>query len=67
MPLKKEKEEKNFWKKGMEFNEKNMKKGYFLALNEYAILLFRIKEQYKDYEKCYSILNKKAKNYSIAF
>lgn len=59
--IKKRKRRKElFEKKGMEFNEKNMKKGYFLALNEYAILLYRIKEQYKDYEKCYNILNKKS-------
>ena len=39
-----------------EFNHKNMENGYFLALNENVILLFRIKDNYKQFEESYSIL-----------
>ena len=51
-----------------EFNEKNMPIGYFLAVNESVVLLFRIKDNYKNdndneaydilYEKSQHILNK---------
>ena len=37
-------------------NQKNMSKGYFLALNEDVILLFRIKDKYKSFDESYSIL-----------
>lgn len=39
------------------FNHKNMENGYFLALNENVILLFKIKDNYKNYDESYSILN----------
>ena len=45
------------------FNEKYMKKGYFLAVNEYVILLFKIKDEYKNYEKSYNDLSKKCKTF----
>ena len=45
------------------FNEKNMKKGYFLAVNEYVILLFKIKDEYKNYEQSYNTLSKKCKTF----
>ena len=47
--------------KEKEFNEKNMDKGYFLAVNEYVILLFKIKDEYKIFEKSYNDLNGKCK------
>ena len=37
-----------------------MPKGYFLAVNEYVILLFRIKEKYKNFDESYNILRKKS-------
>lgn len=43
------------------FNEKNMKKGYFLAVNEYVILLFRIKDEYKNFDESYNTLSKRCK------
>ena len=49
-----------FEEKDREFNEKNMPKGYFLAVNEYVILLFRIKEKYKNFDESYNILRKKS-------
>ena len=45
------------------FNEKNMKKGYFLVVNEYVILLFKIKDEYKSFEKSYDILSQKCKSF----
>ena len=42
--------------KTKEFNHKNMENGYFLTLNENVILLFKIKENYKNYDESYSIL-----------
>lgn len=45
------------------FNEKNMKKGYFLCVNEYVILLFKIKDEYKNYEQYYNTLSKKCKTF----
>ena len=45
------------------FNEKNMKKGYFLVVNEYVILLFKIKDEYKNFEKSYDILSQKCKSF----
>ena len=47
--------------KERDFNEKNIKKGYFLAVNEFVILLFRIKEEYRNYEESYDNLDKKCK------
>jgi hypothetical protein len=41
--------------KTKEFNQKNMASGYFLAINESVILLFRIKEKYKSFVS-YNIL-----------
>ena len=38
-----------------------MDKGYFLAVNEYVILLFKIKDEYKIFEKSYNDLNGKCK------
>ena len=49
-----------FEEKDREFNEKNMPKGYFLAVNEYVILLFRTKEKYKNFDESYNILRKKS-------
>ena len=43
------------------FNEKNMKKGYFLVVNEYVILLFKIKDEYKNFEKFYDTFSKRCK------
>ena len=45
--------------KEREFNEKNMKNGYFLAVNEYVILLFRIKEDFKNFDEAYNELYQK--------
>lgn len=45
--------------KEREFNEKNMKNGYFLAVNEYVILLFRIKEDFKNFDEAYNELFQK--------
>ena len=42
--------------KTKEFNKKNMASGYFLAINESVILLFRIKEKYKSFVESYNIL-----------
>ena len=47
--------------KEKEFNEKHMDKGYYLAVNEYVILLFKIKDEYKIFEKSYNDLNGKCK------
>ena len=44
------------------FNHKNMGKGYFLALNEDVILLFKIKDKYKSFDESYSILYKDSQN-----
>lgn len=43
-----------------EFNQKHMKEGYFLVINDYVILLFVIKEQYKSYDESYTILNEES-------
>ena len=43
------------------FNESNMQKGYFLAVNEYIILLFKLKENYKNFDESYNDLKKKCK------
>jgi hypothetical protein len=48
--------------KTKDFNQKHMKEGYFLAINDYVILLFVIKEQYKSYEESYTILNEDSQN-----
>ena len=54
--LNKSKREKLIEEKTKEFNHKNMIRGYFLALNEDVILLFKIKEKYKSFDESYSIL-----------
>ena len=46
--------------KTKEFNHKNMEKGYFLALNEHVILLFKIKGNYKSYDESYITLNEES-------
>ena len=48
--------------KTRDFNQKNMNKGYFLAINEYVILLFRIKEKYKSFDESYDTLYKESQN-----
>lgn len=48
--------EKLIQKKTKEFNQKNMGNGYFLAINDNVILLFRIKEDYKNFDENYSRL-----------
>ena len=48
--------------KTKEFNQKYMKEGYFLAINDYVILLFVIKEKYTSFDESYSILNKESLN-----
>ena len=48
--------------KTKDFNQKHMKEGYFLAINDYVILLFVIKEQYKSYDESYNILNEESQN-----
>ena len=48
--------------KSKEFNQKHMKEGYFLAINDYVILLFVIKEKYKSYDESYTILNEESQN-----
>lgn len=45
------------------FNESNMEKGYFLAVNEYIILLFKLKENYKNFDESYNELKKKCKKF----
>ena len=47
--------------KERDFNEKNINKGYFLAVNEFVILLFRIKEEFRNYEESYNNLDKRCK------
>ena len=48
--------------KTKEFNQKRMEKGYFLALNEDAILLFRIKDKYKSFNESYSNIYNDSQN-----
>ena len=48
--------------KTKDFNHKNMEKGYFLALNEDVILLFRIKDKYKSFDESYSNLYNDSQN-----
>ncbi len=48
--------------KTKEFNQKHMEEGYFLALNEHVILLFRIKENYKSFDESYNILYNESQN-----
>ena len=48
--------------KTKDFNKKHMKEGYFLAINDYVILLFVIKEKYKSYDESYTILNEESQN-----
>ena len=57
---KRKKRNELFEEKEREFNEKSMPKGYFLAVNEYVILLFRIKEKYKNFDESYNTLRKKS-------
>jgi hypothetical protein len=45
-----------------DFNQKHMKEGYFLAINDYVILLFVIKEKFKSYEESYTILKEDSQN-----
>ena len=40
-----------------------MPKGYFLAVNEYIILLFILKENYKNFDESYNDLKKKCKKF----
>ena len=47
--------------KEKDFNEKNMNNGYFLAINDYVILLFQIKDEYKNFENSYNDINSKCK------
>ena len=54
--------EKLIEEKTKEFNQKNMVNGYFLAINESIILLFRIKDNYKNFDESYSILYTDAQN-----
>ena len=60
--LNKTKREKLIEEKTKEFNHKNMIRGYFLALNEDVILLFKIKEKYKSFDESYSILYEDSQN-----
>lgn len=48
--------------KTREFNQKHMEEGYFLALNEHVILLFRIKEKYKSFNESYNIIYNESQN-----
>lgn len=48
--------------KSREFNQKNMANGYFFSLNENVILLFRIKESYKNFDESYSTLYTDSQN-----
>ena len=48
--------------KTKEFNQKHIEEGYFLALNEHVILLFRIKENYKSFDESYNILYNESQN-----
>ena len=52
-----------FEEKQSEFNEKNMKNGYFLALNEHVILLYKIKDEYKNFDEAYNELYNKCKKF----
>ena len=54
--------EKLIEEKTKEFNQKNMANGYFLAINESVILLFKIKDNYKSFDESYSILYTDAQN-----
>ena len=54
--------EKLIEEKTKEFNQKNMVNGYFLAINESIILLFRIKDNYENFDESYSILYTDAQN-----
>ena len=48
--------------KSKEFNQKNISNGYFLAINENVILLFRIKDSYKSFDESYAILYNDSQN-----
>lgn len=50
-----------FEEKEKEFNEKCMKNGYYLAVNEYVILLFKIKDEYKNFDESYNELHSKCR------
>lgn len=45
-----------------EFNEKNISNGYFLAVSESVVLLFRIKDNYKNDNETYDILYEKSQH-----
>lgn len=40
-----------------------MSKGYFLAVNEYIILLFKLKDKYKNFDESFNDLRKKCKKF----
>ena len=48
--------------KTREFNHKNMENGYFLTINEKVILLFAIKDNYKQFDESYSLLYNDSEN-----
>jgi hypothetical protein len=48
--------------KTKEFNQKHIEEGYFLALNEHVILLFKIKDNYKSFDESYSLLYNDSQN-----
>ena len=48
--------------KSKSFNQKIMENGYFLALHENVILLFRIKDKYKSFDESYNILYEDSQN-----
>ena len=60
--LNKSKREKLIKEKSKEFNHKNMEKGYFLALTEDVILLFKIKDKFKSFDESYSFLYEDSQN-----
>ena len=60
---KRKKRNELFEEKIKNFNESNMPKGYFLAVNEYIILLFKLKDKYKNFDESYNDLRKKCKKF----
>ena len=48
--------------KTKEFNKKHMEEGYFLSLNEYVILLFKIKDNYKSFDDNYWVVYNQSQN-----
>lgn len=51
-----------YWDEPNLKKQKDMKEGYFLYINDYVILLFRIKDEFKSFDESYNILFKQSQN-----